>query len=90
MSEIPPELLQPLLELWRIEQPITVQLLPRDAWTICAIVQFASRNPALSAEQHRLITEFGRALQRAVAGIDPRLNPYLEMGWNPEHDVPNP
>lgn len=87
-GELPEGLAEPLMQLWRNERPITVQLRPRDAWVALGVIQFATRNPALSADQRRMVEQFGRELQRVLAGIDPRLAPYLEMGWDPAHDQP--
>lgn len=87
-DELPEGLREPLLKLWQSEQPIVIEMLPRDAWVSIAIVQFASRNPALLPEQRQMIESFGRELQRGITAIDPSLEPYIEMGWNPEFDVP--
>lgn len=87
-DDLPPDLKGPLTRLWRMERPIAVGVRPRDAWIIVAIVQFASRNPALSPTQRQPIERFGRELQRALAAIDPVLDRYLEMGWHPEYDQP--
>lgn len=87
-DELPSDLKEPLIRVWRIERPIVVSIKPRDAWTALGIIQFATRNPALSETQRQLIERFGRALQRALVAIDPTLDRYLEMGWNPEHDRP--
>lgn len=85
---LPPDLAEALIRLWRLEQPIVVTIRPRDAWTICAIVQVATRNPALTPTHHRLIESFGRELQRALCALDPVLDTYLELGWDPAHDQP--
>ena len=76
----------PLRRLWQIKQPIVVAILPRDAWIALGIIQFASRNPALSPAQRQLIEAFGRELQRGLSQLDPILDRYLEMGWNPAFD----
>jgi hypothetical protein len=85
-DELPADLKGPLLRLWRIEQPIVVSILPRDAWVALGIIQFATRNPMISPTQRQLIESFGRELQRGLAQIDPSVEKYLEMGWNPEFD----
>lgn len=85
---LPDGLAEPLMQLWRSQQPITVQLLPRDAWVTLGVIQFASRSPALNADERHMVEQFGRELQRVLAGIDPRLAPYLEMGWDTAHDQP--
>jgi len=87
-DEIPDELMEPLKRLWRTEQPILIQMRPRDAWCVIALVQFASRNPQISPTQRALLETFGRELGRAVVAIDPIFGKYLEMGWDPQFDVP--
>lgn len=89
-DDLPPELLAPLLALWQQEQPIVVRILPRDAWIAVGILQFATRNPAISPTQRRLIVQFGRELQRALAAFDPIFDRYMELGWDPSFDVPLP
>jgi hypothetical protein len=66
-----------------------LQISPRDAWVAPGVVQFATRNLALSAHQRHMIERFGRELQRGLTALDPRLRAYLEMGWNPALDVLN-
>jgi hypothetical protein len=64
-----------------------VQILPHDAWVALGVVQFATRNPALSAAQRQIIERFDRELRRGLTAIELRLRAYLEMGWNPALDV---
>jgi hypothetical protein len=85
-DEIPADLLEPLKRLWQTEQPILIQMKPRDAWSIVGLIQFASRNPHISPTQRQLLERFGRELQRAVVAIDPVFEKYIEMGWDPKHD----
>jgi len=85
-NNLPDELKNPLIRLWRIEQPIVVSIKPRDAWTALGIIQFSTRNPAISPRQRQLIEAFGRELQRGLVAIDPSLEKYLEMGWDPKFD----
>ncbi|HEU5103249.1 MAG TPA: hypothetical protein VFU22_29715 [Roseiflexaceae bacterium] len=87
-DDLPPELMQSLIVLWRIERPIVVSIKPRDAWVALGIIQFATRNPALSVTQRQLIEAFGRQLQQALVVIDSTLGTYLEMGWDPAYDQP--
>jgi len=85
-ADLPADLKGPLIRLWRIRSPIVVSIKPRDAWVALGIIQFATRNPALSVTQRQLIETFGRELQRALVAIDPSLEKYLEMGWDPTFD----
>ena len=87
-DEIPAELLGPLTRLWRLEMPLVIQMKPRDAWVVIGLMQFASRNPSLDPAQRQLLQVFGRELGRILIAIDPILEKYLEMGWNPALDVP--
>ena len=87
-EDLPDDLKGPLIQLWRMEQPILVSLKPRDAWLVLGIVQFASCNPALSPAQRQLIEAFGRAIQERLAEFDPVFARYLELGWDPAHDQP--
>jgi hypothetical protein len=87
-DELPPELLPILERLWHNKRPIAFHMLPRDAWTVLGIVQFASRNPQLSPKQSELVEHFGRSLQEAISAIEPGAAPYLEMGWDPQYDTP--
>jgi hypothetical protein len=86
--DIPPELLARLKALWTNEQPMLIALKPRDAWVALGVIQFASRNPGLSPMHKQAIEQFGRGIQQGLTDLDPALGPYLEMGWNPEHDRP--
>jgi hypothetical protein len=87
-GDLPPGLKGPLIRLWRIERSIVVHILPRDAWVALGIIQFTTRNPALSIMHQQIIESFGRELQRALAAIDPSLDKYLELGWDPAFDQP--
>ena len=87
-DEIPAELLEPLKRLWQTEQPIILSMTPRDAWSICGLMQFASRNPQISPAQRQLLEAYGRELQRAVAAIDPIFDKYMERGWSSQFDTP--
>jgi hypothetical protein len=87
-TDLPPEVQQIFERLWPMKQPIVVHILPRDAWIALGIIQFATRNPALSARHRQLIEQFGRELQRSLVAIEPRSEKYLEMGWNSEFDQP--
>jgi hypothetical protein len=87
-DEIPAELMEALTRLWRTEQPLLYQMLPRDAWTIIGLVQYASRNPQISPTQRAVLETFGRELGRAIVAIDPVFAKWLEAGWNPQFDVP--
>lgn len=67
--------------------PVVIQLSAFDAWTVLAIVQFASRHPRLSPAQHELMLAFGRGLQTALADRVPFASDLLDDGWDPEKDV---
>jgi hypothetical protein len=71
-----------------LQQPIYIQILPRDARVALGIIQFATRNPNITPEQLQIIEAFGRQIQRGLIAIEPALAPYLEMGWNPAYDQP--
>lgn len=86
--DFPPEVAVILGRIWPIETPIVVHLLPRDAWIVLGLIQFASRNPAITETQRQLMERFGRAIQRRLGEIAPGAAKYLEMGWNPAFDVP--
>jgi len=89
MSEpdLPDELRGPLIKLWRMP-PISVKLLPRDAFTAVAALQYATRNPQLSDIQRQQAVAVARVMQAALAQIDPIINKYLEMGWDTRYDAP--
>ena len=87
-SDLPSEIAAMFGRLWPMTSPIVVHLLPRDAWIVLGVIQFASRNPNIS-ESHRTVMEhFGRAIQNRLAEIEPAGAPYMEQGWHPEFDVP--
>lgn len=90
MSEpdLPDELRGPLIKLWGMEQRLRVAILPRDCFTAVAVLQFALRNPQLSAVQKEQGIAVARALQAAVAALDPIVGKYLEMGWDSQYDTP--
>lgn len=85
--EVPAEVLAMLKRLWTVKAPILVSLLPRDAWVVVGLIQFASRNPHIDADQRRMLEQFGRAIQGKLVELEPASAGYLEMGWNPEFDV---
>jgi hypothetical protein len=86
-DDLPPEVLPALARLWKVRQHINVRILPRDAYLIAAIIQFADRNPALSESHHELLYAFGNQLIDGVARLEPTLEKYLNWGWDPLHDV---
>lgn len=86
--EMPPELLEALTRIWLLKTPITLTILPRDTWMVVSVIQFATRNPALSAQQRSIVEAVGRQLQAALVSIDPVLGKYIELGWDPANDVP--
>src|SRR5262245_36290415 len=60
--DLPPELLDVLTQLWRIERPIHAQILPRDAWVALGVIQYSTRNPQLTAVHQQIIRQFGEQL----------------------------
>ncbi len=90
-SDDPPEhVLRHLIELlWTAQTPLQLAIVPRDAWILLGVIQYASRNPALSPDQKVIAEQAGRALQRVItqfANNDPLLARTMEQGWNPEYD----
>lgn len=88
MSDMPPGVMEMMLKIWRDNANLRILILPRDAWTALAVIQFATRNPQLSDEQRNAATCVGRILQEALTLRMPDAAPYLEDGWNPAKDVP--
>lgn len=87
-NDIPPAAMQALKELWNDPDHVHLAVTPRDAWVTTAVIQFACRNPHLSATQREIAERVGRALQGALAARTPVGAEYLEMGWNPAFDQP--
>jgi hypothetical protein len=85
---MPPELMEALTRLWRIEQHFVFSMTPRDTWIALGVIQFASRNPQLSPTHREVMRGIGEQLQATLVALDDRLAPYLEMGWDPQFDVP--
>jgi hypothetical protein len=85
---VPTETLEALRRLW--EDPRKVHLVMRgsEAWITTAIIQLATRNPALSPTQRAVAERVGRELQAAVASMAPELAAALELSWDPANDVP--
>lgn len=84
----PAELIDPLARLFKIRQQINVRIYPRDAWVVVALLQFADRNPALDESHHALLHSFAENIIEALVNIEPILEPYIAMGWNPDLEVP--
>lgn len=89
VTELPKELIKPLTRLWKNRQKINVRMLPRDAYMLAALLQFADRNPALTEEQHDLLYKYATELIIGVTQIEPALGPYLQMGWDSSYDQPS-
>jgi hypothetical protein len=87
-DEPSPEVLAALARLWSDPRKVHLVMRGSDAWTTCAIIQFACRNPALSPTQRAVAERVGRELQAAVATLAPDLQATLELGWDPAHDAP--
>jgi hypothetical protein len=87
-DEMPPAVLAVLKKLWSDDVNLRVQILPRDAWTAVAVIQFATRNPQLSPTQRDAAIRVGREIQEALVMRSPEAASYLEDGWNPAKDVP--
>lgn len=88
MSDLPPGVFAVLKQVWESPRQLHVDLSPRDAWTTVAVIQFATRNPQLSAEQREMAIRVGRKLQEEIELFMPAAARYLEDGWNPQKDVP--
>jgi len=88
VPDMPPELEALMRRLWVIKKPIRWSMRPREAWIILSVIQFASRNPMLTPTHQKLMRELGDQLQRAIVAIEPEAGQYLEMGWDPQFDVP--
>lgn len=88
MEELPPEAQQFMRRIWNSKQPLVMHMLPKDAWIILGILQYATRNPGLRAEHKELIERFGRVIQSMFEEVEPDSAPYLEKGWNPVFDMP--
>lgn len=87
-SDIPPEVLAVLKQLWESKEQLHIDISPRDAWTTVAVIQYATRNPQLTSEQRRSAIAVGRKLQEELQLFAPAAARYLEDGWNPDKDVP--
>lgn len=87
-NEIPPAVMVVLRRLWESRERLHIDVLPKDAWTTVAVIQYATRNPQLSATQREAAVSVGRALQRSLERLAPAAADLLEDGWNPDKDVP--
>jgi hypothetical protein len=77
-----------MMQIWRDDANLRILILPRDAWTTLAVIQFATRNPQLGDEQRNAAVRVGRILQEALELRMPAAHPYLEDGWDAGKDVP--
>lgn len=84
----PPEQLEPLAKLWKIRQHVSVRILPKDAWIVVGLLQFADRNPNIEDSHHEALRWFAGELIAALINIEPRLEPYIMAGWDASKDVP--
>ena len=84
----PTELIEPMARLFRRREKLNFRMLPKDAYMIAALLQFADRNPGLTDDHHTILRDFANQLIAAVANIEPIMEPYLLLGWNSDHDVP--
>lgn len=84
----PTELIEPMARLWKRRERMNIRILPKDAYMIAALLQFADRNPGLTEQHHALLHDFANQLIELVANIEPIMEPYLMLGWNPDHDQP--
>ena len=84
----PTELIEPMARLFKRRDKLNFRMLPKDAYMIAALLQFADRNPGLRENHHEILRDFANQLIAAVANIEPIMEPYLMLGWNPEHDQP--
>lgn len=87
-DELPPEVLKVLKQLWQSTKQLNISIMPKDAWTTVAVIQFATRNPQLSPTQREQAMFVGRKLQEELELFAPAAARYLEDGWNQAKDVP--
>lgn len=92
LAQIDPHDLARELQVLKLEAggAVTYCVEPFDAYVLLGCLQFAWRNPQLSAAQKRIIESFGRQLQRVFDRPEtPLLQLTSELGWRIEFDVPH-
>lgn len=58
------------------------------AMCIISNIQLASRHPANNGPSIKIAISAAKEMQKSIAEKIPELNKIMEMGWNPEFDVP--
>ena len=87
-DELPPAVLAVLRQVWEAQEPLHIDISPKDAWTTVAVIQYASRNPQLSPTQRQSAIDIARKLQEEISLRYPVAAGYLEEGWDPAKDTP--
>lgn len=87
-EEMPRELIEPMIRLYKRRERINLKLLPREAFVVVGLLQMAVRHAHLPDDYSNLARNVVDQLIGEVANIEPILESYLLLGWNPDHDQP--
>jgi len=70
------------------EQPLAIEISIKSAWLLLSGVQLVTRHPGLHSRTKEEFEHIGRQIQEAIRDVHPEADELMEMGWNPEYDVP--
>lgn len=87
-EQLPSGLIDPMIRLHKRRERINLKLLPSECFILCGLLQMADRVPGLQNHHHTLIHNIVEQLIGEVANIEPALEHYMLLGWNPDHDQP--
>jgi len=87
-DELPAEIIDPLIKLHRRREKINLKFLRREIFLLIGMVQMTVRHANLPAENEEAARYMVDSMIAEIANIEPILEHYLLLGWNPEHDQP--
>lgn len=70
------------------EPPVHLELSALDVYFLITQLQLAQRHPANTGPVSRRMHQLAKQMEERLAPVGSPLHNIMEMGWNPEHDVP--
>jgi hypothetical protein len=85
---MPKEIIEPMIRLHKRREKINLKLLPREVFILVGMLQMVVRHSNLPEDYEQLARNIVEMMIGEIANIEPLLEHYLLLGWNPDHDQP--
>lgn len=87
-ESMPTEIIEPMIRLHKRREKINIRFLPRELFLLVGMLQMVVRHGNLLEEHEQLARDQVDMFISEIANIEPALEYYLLLGWNPDHDQP--